>query len=99
MAKYQANPVIVDAFQITGIEVQSFENKLQITTEDGNIHIADRAMTGQYTPKKGDYWVHLDGYETIIPRDVFQRKYSLLAGSSGQGQDMKDGTPVGKAKS
>lgn len=97
MAKYQANPVVVDAFVITGIGSKHNDGAIDLNIrksvdEDGNdvheaVH-ATSAMTARCEPKIGDYWViQEDGYIYLNPKNVFERKYSWV-----------DETPVGATK-
>ncbi len=75
--KYQANPVIVDAFKIVSVSSLQDDGSMSIATDDGQNRQADAGMLARYHPVPGDYWViQEDGYEYINPKDVFERKYS-----------------------
>lgn len=87
--KYQANPVIVDAFKITGISrpVDPPGDGCGVLLDDGTPGGEWRevtpGMTSRMTPGIGDYWVvQSDGYAYLNPKDVFERKYSPLSGAS-----------------
>jgi len=81
--KYQANPVIVDAFEIQKVEpaeptvADPAALGTKITLDTGSVVTATSAMTARMTPVPGDYWViQSDGYQYLNPRQVFLRKYS-----------------------
>lgn len=77
--KYQANPVIVDAFKIEGIADNLEYDCLNLRLDSGEVVRSERGMTARYFPKLGDYWViQDDGYKYLNPKDVFERKYSAL---------------------
>ena len=84
MAKYQANPVIVDAFKIVSVDSvrcrcmdSEHVHEVTLKLEDGSTAHATREMTARMTPQVGDYWViQSDGYVYLNPKDVFERKYS-----------------------
>lgn len=74
--KYQANPVIVDAFQIAAIGEYELGVGTPLTLDSGENVVATFAMTTRMTPVAGDYWViQSDGYIYLNPKDVFERKY------------------------
>ena len=76
MAKYQANPVIVDAWKITKVGARLPGIGIQVVLETGSVITADDGMIARMTPAVGDYWViQSDGYTYINPKDVFERKY------------------------
>jgi hypothetical protein len=79
MAKYIANPVEVDAFEITHVEPVVHTPRrvgIPLRLDDGTHVIASPEMTSRITPKVGDYWVvQSDGYIYLNPKDVFERKY------------------------
>jgi hypothetical protein len=85
MAKYSANPVIVDAFKIVKVaEAPNYEQRMSgdtaLTLDNGEKVIATVLMTARYDPVEGDYWVvQSDGYIYLNPKEVFERKYSPLA--------------------
>lgn len=75
--KYQANPVIVDAWRITTVRVLS-PGCVAVTLENwpGVVHCGAE-LTARFTPGVGDYWVmQADGYCYLNPAAVFERKYS-----------------------
>lgn len=78
--KYQANPVVVDAYKIVSVQtVPDADPALSrdVATDDGVNRKATAEMCARYIPQAGDYWViQSDGYEYLNPRDVFERKYS-----------------------
>lgn len=77
--KYQANPVIVDAFKIIGIEPMENGDTIIRMEEQKDEFIATKAMTARIDVKIGDYMVvQSDGYIYLNPADVFKRKYSPL---------------------
>lgn len=79
--KYQANPVIVEAFQILDVESIGDDGDYSCALGNGNNtkFIATAEMCSRYIPKPGDYWViQEDGYVYITPKAVFERKYSRV---------------------
>jgi len=81
MAKYKANPVVVDAFRIAKVGPLADQggNFRILELENGNLVQADQGMTARMTPTVGDYWViQSDGYVYLNPKEVFERKYSPL---------------------
>lgn len=83
MAKYKANPVIVDAFKIAQIKgaagVPGKTPVYDLILETGEEVIATSEMTARMEPKVGDYWViQEDGYVYLNPKDVFEHKYSPI---------------------
>jgi hypothetical protein len=87
--KYQANPVIVDAFKIMSFDKKEKdfaedESGSTVTLDDGRTVILEDGMLARYTPVAGDYYViQSDGYIYLNPKDVFERKYSPLADAEG----------------
>lgn len=78
MAKYKANPVIVDAFKIEQV-VTADNGSCILVLDNGRSFTADPGMTARYIPTEGDYFVRQkDGYVYINPREVFELKYSAL---------------------
>ncbi len=85
--KYQANPVIVDAFKIVETTEMDNEGNMQIkldggytglTTADGYL-IIGKELTARMCPLEDDYYViQSDGYAYLNPKDVFERKYSPI---------------------
>lgn len=80
--KYQAKPVIVDAFGIARVEEMPAADPplaRQFWLEDGRERTATPGMLARYIPVPGDYYVvQEDGYQYLNPKDVFERKYELV---------------------
>lgn len=77
--KYQANPVQVDAEIIIEVGVITSEGAMAITLQGGVTTFADRTMIARYIPQPGDYLVtQSDGYVYLNPKEVFERKYSIV---------------------
>ncbi len=84
--KYQANPVIVDAFAI--VEVRNRADRdpfrspvsgIYLVLENGESVDPTKEMMARMAPNVGDYWViQSDGYIYLNPKDVFERKYSKV---------------------
>jgi hypothetical protein len=78
--KYQANPVIVDAFKIVSVQKTPPSDPplaRHLALDDGSNVVATPEMMSRMEPKAGDYWViQSDGYIYLNPKDVFERKYS-----------------------
>jgi hypothetical protein len=89
--KYQANPVIVDAYVILTVSAPArksakgplrpnggFAPHLTPLVLDGHETVTiDAPMTARYMPLPGDYYViQEDGYAYVNPKAVFERKYS-----------------------
>jgi len=78
--KYQANPVIVDAFKIVSTDVVTNAEPplpLNLALDNGENVVATPEMQSRMIPKPGDYWVvQSDGYVYLNPQEVFERKYS-----------------------
>jgi hypothetical protein len=84
MAKYIANPVVVEADEIvhlglvnnSGVRLACLEgvaDPIQLTAE----------MCGGHDPKVGDYFIRLSATDQYIcPKDVFERKYAQLPRTS-----------------
>ncbi len=78
--KYEANPVIVDAFIIIGVGAVLSDGSMHVATQDGSNRIAAKDMISRFIPDAGDYWVvQSDGYEYVNPKDVFERKYHAIS--------------------
>lgn len=77
--KYVANPVVVDAFVITGFEENPEMACTDAMFEDApTVHLTPEMMA-RYTPILGDYYViQDDGYAYVNPKNVFERKYSKV---------------------
>ena len=84
--KYQAKPVIVDAFEIA--VVQKLEDgrflckfvlpdlNTALNSSEPAVGMATPDMTSRMVPKAGDYWIiQSDGYVYLNPKEVFERKY------------------------
>ena len=79
--KYRANPVIVDAFRINKVIEGSTESPMVLALENGKLVSPNAGMTARMNPQVGDYWVvQSDGYVYLNPKDVFEKKYSLVEG-------------------
>lgn len=79
MAKFRANPVIVEATIIKTVGPHRQGVPLQLILENGNEFFAEPELTARYFPKEGDYVVvQDDGYKYLNPKDVFERKYSPI---------------------
>ena len=78
--KYQANPVIVDAFKIVSTDVVIHADPplpLNLALDNGDNVVATPEMQSRYIPKPDDYWViQSDGYTYLNPKEIFERKYS-----------------------
>lgn len=82
--KYQANPVIVDAYKIVGIG-DNADGTMQLALDNGTSVTTTEGMTSRMMPVAGDYWViQSDGYIYLNPKDVFERKYSPIESSENQ---------------
>lgn len=81
--KYQANPVVVEAFEIVDagpVQNDGNEHYQHLALRNGENFIAPSEMLARYIPVAGDYVVRQsDGYEYINPKAVFERKYSPLS--------------------
>lgn len=81
--KYQANPVIVDAFKIVGCSLIEGEcavpGQYACALDNGENVVATPEMCTRYAPKPDDYWViQADGYTYLNPKAVFELKYSAV---------------------
>lgn len=77
--KYQANPVIVEAHKIVSVGIEDDFDSQPLALENGENVFATKEMLARMKPVEGDYWViQSDGYVYLNPKDVFERKYSLL---------------------
>jgi hypothetical protein len=77
MAKYQANPVVVDAFRIIEVGTPDDKGRRCLSLDDGALVIATPDMLARMSPVVGDYWVvQSDGYVYLNPASVFEKKYS-----------------------
>ncbi len=83
--KYQANPVIVDAFMIVDVSEMDNDGNVSYALRNGKSVVADKGMTARYRPQPDDYWVvQSDGYAYLAnPKVVFERKYSPLPLTAG----------------
>ncbi len=74
--KYQANPVIVDAYIIISVGAILPNGSMHCALQNGENAVATEAMISRFIPQEGDYWViQEDGYVYLNPKDVFERKY------------------------
>ena len=77
--KFQANPVIVDAYKITKVLPVEDGGERWLELDNGSRVFATLDMMSRMTPCVGDYWVvQEDGYAYLNPASVFERKYSLV---------------------
>jgi hypothetical protein len=81
--KWEANPVIVDAFVIKEVGPVQSDGSVYLAVEDNTgmyrQEIATAAMLARMMPVIGDYWVvQEDGYVYLNPKQVFERKYHPL---------------------
>ena len=80
--KYQAKPVIVDAFEIVAVHGYIVPDGLKLSLDNGDLVVATEGMCARYTPIVGDYWViQSDGYAYLNPKEVFERKYAKISRS------------------
>lgn len=80
MAKYKANPVIVDAAKILTVHDADSVGDRNLVLDDGRKVTATAAMLSRMTPEQGDYYVvQSDGYVYLNPKAVFERKYSPVS--------------------
>lgn len=82
--KYQANPVVVDAFKIVSVALLGGDavipGQYSCVLDNGENDVASAEMCSRYEPGAGDYWViQSDGYVYLNPKEVFERKYSPLS--------------------
>ena len=79
MARYVANPVLVDALVIQAVSHADPDDGTRLLKlSDGSDFIADAGMLARMVPGPGDYVVtQADGYVYLNPGDVFERKYRL----------------------
>lgn len=79
--KYQANPVIVEAYKITDV-TRSNMTVESVELDNVLFKYPSPEMLARINPMIGDYWViQEDGYEYMNPKDVFERKYSPIVGA------------------
>jgi hypothetical protein len=85
--KYQANPVIVNAFKIEAIDQPNSNGSRLIRHEEGQM-FAHGEMFARINPVIGDYLVvQEDGYVYLNPKAVFERKYSPEVTDKGKISD------------
>jgi hypothetical protein len=78
--KYRANPVEVDAFVIETVGELLDNGKRMLDCSERQRFFATPEMMSRMTPSVGDYFViQSDGYIYLNPKDVFERKYSLIS--------------------
>lgn len=74
--KYQAKPVIVEAFKIEKILDILPSGDIRLRLDSGEEVLATKEMCARMNPSVGDFWViQADGYIYLNPKDVFERKY------------------------
>lgn len=91
MAKFVANPVVVDAFVIKSVYLHPLDEDGRYAGAALTLDIglplssavlkveATPEMLSRISPQIGDYWVRQeDGYEYLNPKAVFEKKYSPL---------------------
>lgn len=78
--KYQANSVIVEAFQIISIGAYGGQVLLEFEEYDlYDLYEPSLEMLARMIPEIGDYLViQEDGYTYLNPKEVFERKYSKM---------------------
>lgn len=82
--KYQANPFIVEAFQITIVRGIWANGNAALTLENGLEVEALPDVTARVNPKVGDYWViHEDGFICLAPKKAFERMYKPAKKAKG----------------
>ena len=80
MAKYVANPITVDAYEIISVGSEDNGERLLALLNGENV-VATEEMLALITPVEGDYLVRQkDGYEYVTSKDIFKREYSLIEG-------------------
>jgi hypothetical protein len=76
MAKWIANPVEVDAFEILVVGDSDNDGSFYVAVTEREAFKITREMAARMKPKIGDYVVvQSDGYVYLNPKDVFERKY------------------------
>ena len=76
--RYIANPVVVDAVQITFVGDEHNGERILSIGDGTNNFVATAPMLARMTPQVGDYVVTQEhGYVYLNPKDVFERKYRL----------------------
>lgn len=76
-ATHIANPVRVRAWQIDRLEKGEFGTAALDAENHGTCLTPEQTV--RYEPVPGDYVVtQEDGYVYVNPKDVFERKYSLI---------------------
>lgn len=84
--KYQANTVEVEAYFIVGVSPTKEDGSFEIHTKSQEdspeaIFSITPDMAARMHPSVGDYLViQSDGYQYLNPKNVFERKYSKIAG-------------------
>lgn len=78
MAKYIAQPVVVDAFVINEVGEPNENGNRIVTCSEDRTFVVSLDMLARITPQPGDYVVvqQADGYTYLNPKDVFERKYA-----------------------
>lgn len=79
--KYQANPVIVEAFKIVDVGQTDGNGDSPCALENGENVLATPQIKARHHPLVGDYWVNQDdGNRCPIPKAIFERRYSPAPG-------------------
>ena len=77
--RYRANPVEVDADKILEVMKGTPDTPMILKLENGRLYSPNASMLARIDPVAGDYVVvQADGYVYLNPKDVFERKYSLI---------------------
>ena len=85
--KYQAKPVVVEAFSISSVSPIAKDGSATLTLANGEKVTASGELVARTGPTIGDYWVIAKEEEPeVLSRAEFQRKYTPLAETvKGQG--------------
>lgn len=77
--KFQANPIIVEAFKIVEIKDSDSSGLKVLTLENGFLFLPTPEMLARIAVEIGDYLIQQeDGYIYLNPKKVFERKYSPI---------------------
>jgi hypothetical protein len=83
MAKYIANPAVVDAWKVTRVGEKDSSRGRRLEFLGRGPFYAHGAMLARINVQPGDYLVRTeDGYLYLNPGDVFEKKYRLTSESS-----------------
>ena len=85
--KYQANPIVVEAFSISAISPVAKDGSATLTLANGETVTASGELVARTGPTVGDYWVIAkDDEADVLSRAEFQRKYTPVPETvKGQG--------------